>query len=185
MPLFGRGVSVELDAPELASLAADLRRASRADRRRLTQALAAAGESAARERITAGGPGPDGERWAPRHPLNPSRKPLLNREGGLNDSIEGRGNASTARWGSNLVYARIHQLGGVIKPRRRRMLRFEVGGIPARPYIGWGDRERREADVVIQPLGSTRRSPGARHDGHGSPRRHQRRARAGGRRRGR
>ena len=63
MPLFG-GVTVELDAPELASLAADLRRASRADRRRLTQALAAAGESAARERITAGGPGPDGERLA-------------------------------------------------------------------------------------------------------------------------
>ena len=156
-PLFG-GVSVELDAPELAGLAADLRRASRADRRRLTQALAAAGESAARERITAGGPGPDGERWAPRHPLNPSRKRLLNRQGGLNDSIEGRGSTSTASWGSNLVYARIHQLGGVIKPRRRRMLRFELGNrvvfarqvtIPARPYIGWGDPERREADVVV------------------------------------
>ena len=153
-----QGVSVELDAPELAGLADDLRRASRADRRRLTQALAAAGESAARERITAGGPGPDGERWPPRHPLNPSRKPLLNREGGLNDSIEGRGDASTASWGSNLVYARIHQLGGVIRPRRRRRLRFELGNrtvfarqvtIPPRPYIGWGDPERREATAVI------------------------------------
>ena len=153
-----RGVTVELDAPELESLAHDLRRASQANRDRLMKGLAAAGESAARARVTRGGPGPEGERWPPRHPLNPSRKRLLNREGGLHDSIEGGGDASTAHWGSNLVYSRIHQLGGVVRPRRARMLRFELGDkaffarrvtIPPRPYIGWGAAERREAARVI------------------------------------
>ena len=149
---------VELDAPELASLAQDLRRASRADRERLVEALAAVGESTSRQRLTAGGPGPDGAPWPARHPLNPSRKRLLNREGGLNDSIEGRGHGLTAQWGSNLEYARIHQLGGVIRPRRARMLRFELGDktifarrvtIPPRPYIGWGTLERTAAARVI------------------------------------
>ena len=152
-------MTVELDAPELASLAEDLRRASQASRQRLLQGLAAAGESATRGRITAGGPGPEGERWPARHPLSPSRKPLLNREGHLHDSIESGADASTARWGSDrLAYARIHQLGGVIRPRRRRMLRFDAGRravfarqvtIPARPYLGWGEMERREAARVI------------------------------------
>ena len=149
---------VELDALELASLAEDLRRAARTGRERLMEGLAAVGESASRARVTAGGPGPAGERWRPRHPLNPSRKRLLNREGALHDSIEGGADASTAHWGSNLVYARIHQMGGVIRPRRSRMLRFELGDktifarrvtIPPRPYIGWGAAERREAARVV------------------------------------
>jgi phage gpG-like protein len=47
--------------------------------------------------------------------------------------------------GSNLKYARIHQLGGVITPKNRRFLRFPIGGgnfvfakkvvMPARPFL--------------------------------------------------
>ena len=57
------------------------------------------------------------------------------------------------------MYARIHQLGGTVLPRRRRALRFEAGGapifarrvvIPARPYLGWGGDEEREADRVVR-----------------------------------
>lgn len=153
------GVAVELGTPELAALAQHLRRASRADRRRLMAGLAAAGESAARGRVTAGGPDPDGRPWRPRHPLSTSRRPLLNREGGLHDSIEADSSESAARWGTNLVYARIHQLGGVVLPRRRKVLAFLRGEnpifarravIPARPFLGWGAAERREAAAVVE-----------------------------------
>ncbi len=46
--------------------------------------------------------------------------------------------------GSNVVYARIHEKGGVIRPVRSQYLRFQVNGrwvttkevrIPARPYV--------------------------------------------------
>ena len=156
------GVTVELEAPELAALAGDLRRASEGGRRQLARALAAAGESAARGRITRGGPDPDGRPWPRRHPLSRSRKPLLNRDGHLHDSLSSGASVdgSTAHWGTDrLVYARIHQLGGVVRPRRRRMLRFESGGrpvfarrvvIPARPYLGWGEGEKREASRVVR-----------------------------------
>ena len=165
------GVTLELDASELGVLAADLRRAARADRRRLMAGLAAVGESATRARLTAGGPDPDGRPWPPRHPLSRGRHPLLSHRGGLHDSIEADADESTARWGSNLVYARIHQMGGVVTPRRGGVLAFAGGRdpifrtravIPARPYVGWGGEERREAAAVVerwldQALGGGRR----------------------------
>lgn len=153
------GVRVELDAGEVDGLAAALRRASRASRRTLLEGLAAVGEAGARSRIAEGGPGPEGETWQPRHPLDPSQQPLLNRAGHLGDSITARATASQAHWGSNRIYARIHQLGGVIRPKTARALRFQLGDqtivarsvtIPARPYLGWGRYERREAGVVIR-----------------------------------
>ena len=50
---------------------------------------------------------------------------------------------STVSVGSDRIYARIHQLGGVIRPKGKKALKFTVGGktlfrkkvtIPARPY---------------------------------------------------
>lgn len=76
-----------------------------------------------------------------------------NRTGALEGSIAIAGYAAPGRagepvrgvWGSRDVrYALIHELGGVIRPRRARALVFEVGGrtvavrsvtIPARPYL--------------------------------------------------
>jgi phage gpG-like protein len=53
--------------------------------------------------------------------------------------------ASLVRVGSNLKYARLHQLGGTIVPKNRKFLRFPIGGgqfmfakkvtMPARPYL--------------------------------------------------
>ena len=152
-------MAIELEAPELTALAQDLRRASRANRRRLMEGLATVGEAGARARITEGGPGPQGEKWPPRHRLYRGRGPLLNRDGHLADSITADATATTASWGSRRVYARIHQLGGVIRPRTARVLRFMLGDteifarkvtMPARPYLGWGGYERREAETVVR-----------------------------------
>ena len=150
------GVAVVMDAPDLRALGVDIRRASSRHRRLLTAALATVGESATRERIHAGGPAPDGTKWAPRQ--TPSSKPVLVRRGHLARSIRPASTPSTAEWGSRLIYARVHQLGATIRPTSKKMLRFIVGRkavfakavtIPARPYLGWGDLERAEADDVI------------------------------------
>lgn len=151
------GVSVEFDSDALRRLGADIRRAGRSERRRLTAALAAVGEGGARERIHAGGPSPDGAAWQKRR--SHSTKPLLVQSGHLARSITSTSTANMAEWGSRRVYARIHQLGGQVRPRRAQALRFMVGGkavfarkvfIPARPYLGWGPAEREQADMVVE-----------------------------------
>ena len=153
------GVTIAVDAREIARLGRALRQAARASLGPLTAGLAAAGESATRERISQGGPGPEGEAWDPRHPLDPSEKPLLSKDGSLVESLVSTARRHQARWGSNLVYARIHQLGGTIRPRRAKALHFRLGDtpvfaqqvtIPARPYLGWGDAEEQDAAAVIE-----------------------------------
>jgi len=53
------------------------------------------------------------------------------------------------------VYARIHQLGGIIRPRAKKALSF--GGrilaqvvMPARPYLGYGVFEARHTLAILQ-----------------------------------
>ena len=153
------GVRIEIDDATVRDLARRLSQASRSDRRRLTAALADVGGAVTRARIGAGGPDPDGTPWTARRPGAESAQPILNRGGYLAESITASSSAGQARWGSRKIYARIHQLGGVIRPRRARALRFMLGDavvfarrvtIPARPYLGWGATEREEAAVVIR-----------------------------------
>lgn len=107
--------------------------------------------------------GPDGRAWVPRKPIfiirggtiETATHPLLNKTGGLRDSIVWQEASGGVEISSNLPYAAIHQFGGatkphVIKPRLRGVLRFAAGGtirfagavnhpgsvIPARPFLG-------------------------------------------------
>ena len=124
------GVTIAVDAREIAQIGRALRQTARASLGPLTAGLAAVGESATRARLSQGGPGPAGEPWDTRHPADPSAKPLLTREGGLVDSLVSTARRHQATWGSNLVYARIHQLGGTIRPRRAKALHFRLGDTP-------------------------------------------------------
>lgn len=104
---------------------------------------------------------PHGVRWDSYAPLNPiyaSSKQgsgiLLGRGGmanGLAGSIISAVEGNTLVWGSKKVYSRIHQLGGIIQPKNKRWLSFEMGGalwhldsveIPARPYLGFTNEDR-------------------------------------------
>ncbi|MBI1321335.1 MAG: phage virion morphogenesis protein [Candidatus Hydrogenedens sp.] len=60
--------------------------------------------------------------------------------------------------GSNLVYGRIHQLGGTVVPKTARALAFRAGGklilikksvIPARPWLGFGPEETRAVEATV------------------------------------
>jgi len=77
----------------------------------------------------------------------------LTQDGHLAGSLSSRATSNAATWGVNRVYAKIHQFGGVIKPKNKKALRFSVAGggfvtakkvtMPARPFMGIskGDRE--------------------------------------------
>ncbi|MCP1270908.1 phage virion morphogenesis protein [Acetobacter cerevisiae] len=104
---------------------------------------------------------PHGKRWDSYAPLNPIYATtkvgsgiLMGRGGmgsGLAGSITSAVEGNTLVWGSKKIYSRIHQLGGIIQPKNKRWLSFEMGGalwhvdsveIPARPYLGFTDQDR-------------------------------------------
>lgn len=128
--------------------------------RGVLEAVSAQVIKSTRRRMEAG-TDPRGVRWdsyAPLNPLYASEKVgpgILRGAGyttsGLYRSITSYVDGNRLVWGSNLVYARIHQLGGVIRPKNARALVFWMGGqkfergsvtIPARPYLGFTDEDR-------------------------------------------
>lgn len=107
--------------------------------------------------------GPDGSSWKPTRKIGGT---TLIASGLLLRSISVRQlvDASVA-WGSNRVYAAIHQFGGTIKPVNGKHLKFRVGGnggwvsvksvtIPARPYLGINTADLAEfAAIALRHVG--------------------------------
>lgn len=106
---------------------------------------------------------PRGVRWDSYAPLNPyyasSKKGpgILIASRQLQESLIWRSQGNVLVWGSNKIYSRIHQLGGIIQPKNKRQLSFTMGWdsdgkprwwhvdsveIPARPYLGFTDQDR-------------------------------------------
>lgn len=113
------------------------------------------------------GEDPNGKRWDSYAPLNPIYATtkvgsgiLMGRGGmgsGLAGSITSAVEGNTLVWGSKKVYSRIHQMGGVIRPKDAPQLSFKMGLnddgsprwwhrgsvlIPARPYLGFTEQDR-------------------------------------------
>lgn len=100
------------------------------------------------------GKDPDGTPWAP---VDRRGKPLTD-TGRLRDSIEYAVAGDTILVGSNLVYALIHQMGGEITPKNKKVLAFKVGDktviakkvtIKARPYLGISKEDLEEIQATI------------------------------------
>lgn len=156
------GITVDAAAP-VAALEAARDRA--ADLRPALRTIGRLGVSQTVRRFQ-GGVDPSGKKWAKGRKAGGQTliaKGLLLRS---NHASEPEDNA--VEWGSNLRYARIHQLGGTIIPKTPGgRLTFKVGGgwisvkkvtIPARPYLGVNDENARAfGEVLIQhitgPLG--------------------------------
>lgn len=97
------------------------------------------------------GVSPEGEAWAPvKNPRKDSKgqprkgaaKPLVD-TGRLRNSISFSASAFDVHVGSNVVYARIHQLGGQAG-RGRKVT------IPARPYLGLSEEDQEEIAALVQ-----------------------------------
>lgn len=98
---------------------------------------------------------PEGEAWAP------TRRggKILSDTKRLERSIDSAVTLDSVMVGSNLVYARIHQKGGTIKPKNKKALRFPGSDgqdvfvkevtIPKRAYLGINDDDLEEVAAFV------------------------------------
>ncbi len=103
--------------------------------------------------------GPDGQSWKKSHRARTEGGKTLRKSGRLVQSLSHEATASMAAWGSNVVYAGIHQFGGVIRPKNAKALAFKIGNqliltqkvtMPARPYLGINAADRTEIPLIVK-----------------------------------
>lgn len=97
---------------------------------------------------------PEGNAWTPLSPAYAAIKRgpgILRASLMLQRSITFEAGPGFVMWGSNRIYAAIHQFGGTIVPKSAKALVFKLSTgivrvqsvtIPARPYLGFGEAER-------------------------------------------
>ncbi|MBP5857291.1 phage virion morphogenesis protein [Marivibrio halodurans] len=100
--------------------------------------------------------GPDGTPWQKSARAEADGGKTLTHYGHLRGSLTHLFGPDSTEWGSNLIYAAIHQEGGTITASSADALRFQLpdGGfatvqsvtMPARPYLGLDDGD--EADIL-------------------------------------
>ena len=113
------------------------------------------------------GVGPDGQPWLPSRRVTEGGKRddgtwknrTLAKSGHLKGSLTHAVSGDQVAWGTNVIYAAIHQFGGEIVARIKSALRFFVPGdgevfarkvrIPARPYLGANDDDLDEIGAIL------------------------------------
>lgn len=121
--------------------------------RPIWDAIGQYGESSTRLRFK-NQAGPDGQRWKPSRRAQQSGGQTLVMKARLLRSITHRADNTGTSWGTNAIYAGIHQFGGTIKAKGGGALRFRTPGgsfvsvkkvtMPARPFIGVNAEDGRE-----------------------------------------
>ena len=150
------GISIHVDLAEFdREIVSRLQALAELDTAEALDVLGQTGVSQTQQRISVEKTAPDGTAWKP----NFSGTSILFLEGELNRSIVHEVESETeVSWGSNRVYAAIHQLGGKIVPKNKRALQFKRGGkkitvrsvtIPARPYLGFSDANKTELVAIL------------------------------------
>lgn len=127
------------------------------DRRPMMDQIGAYGVLSTQERFESG-TSPEGTKWQKSQRAKSQGGQTLVNKGHLLQSVTHRATGSSAEWGSNRIYAGIHQLGGVIRPVQAKALAFRVNGrfvtarqvkIPARPYLGVNEGDRNEIGAIV------------------------------------
>ena len=143
------GVSVRIDLSGLSKLSKVAENLDRKlkDRRALNLALATTLRDCTRKRFETKKT-PEGKEWT---------SPLV-KSGDLRNKLLIDADDRIAKVGSNLVYAAIHQFGGIIRAKKGKVLRFTIGGetffrpkvtIKANPYLGISEKDEEAlADTV-------------------------------------
>jgi phage virion morphogenesis protein len=119
----------------------------------LMKRIAAVLEGSTRRRFRSG-LAPDGKAWKKSARVLEKGGSTLFEHGHLEGSITADADDTHAEVGTNIIYGRIHQLGGVIKAKGGGFLKFNIPGIgwrmvrkvtiPARPYLGVSNDDRTE-----------------------------------------
>lgn len=97
--------------------------------------------------------------WEPSQRAQSEGGKTLENKGLLRDSIDYMTTPDSVMVGSNVAYARIHQMGGTITPKKGKYLKFKGKGgkdvfvkkvtIPARPYLGVSEEDKEEVQALI------------------------------------
>jgi len=121
--------------------------------------IASYGESSTRERFSTQ-KSPDGQRWKPSLRAQLRGGKTLTKDTHLGDSITPSTDGNRAQWGSNRIYAAIHQFGGTITPKNSSALRFQIPGLgwitrksvtlPARPFLGISSDDLDEIMTMVR-----------------------------------
>lgn len=154
----GNGISITVDASDLARIDALVSRLSAFDASELMTGVAALGESQTRRRIQEEKTAPDGSAW----PANREGTPILLRSGEhLLGTVAFTASGAEAEWGSSWQHAHVHQNGMVITPKNGPQLSFMLGGklvhakkvtIPARPFVGISADNAEEIQHLISDV---------------------------------
>ena len=133
-------MSTELSL-NLSSLNERLEKLARVNLGELSSLVAAEGESQTRRRLSIEKKAPDGSSWSAWTDSYAKKRhgghSLLEREGGLIDSITSDSRDSEAIWGSNLVYAAAQNFG------------YENNNLPAREFLGLSEENTQDMLALI------------------------------------
>ena len=136
---------------------------SEIDRRSINAALAEGVRESTLERFRQS-KAPDGRRWRTSIRAAQEGGRTLIQTAQLRSSIHSRADASGFAVGTNVKHAATHQFGEpgrTIRARRKKSLRFQVGGkwiskkqvritIPARPFLGLSDEDMQEMKATVE-----------------------------------
>lgn len=101
---------------------------------------------------------PSGKKWKKSRRALEENGQTLSDTGNLKNNISYAVKGKSVMVGTNVHYARIHQFGGIIKPKTKKTLAFGRGGkkilakqviMPARPFIGISKEDKDEARHII------------------------------------
>lgn len=102
---------------------------------------------------------PEGHKWPKSGRATISGGQTLTETGRLRDSVDYAATPTKVMVGTNAKYARIHQLGGTIKPKKAKALAFTLPSgkkvmaksvtMPARPFIGISKDDMKEVRETI------------------------------------
>lgn len=106
---------------------------------------------------------PTGKKWKKSKRALLEGGQTLNNSGNLKKNISYIVKKNTVHVGTNVVYARIHQFGGIIKPKSKKRLTFKTSNntfsstkevtIPDRPFIGISKDDQDEAwHLIVEHL---------------------------------
>lgn len=153
------GIVIESYSNGLEALGDGLRRMADLGQRPrpIWDAIGQYGESSTRLRFK-NQVGPDRKRWIPSIRARELGGQTLVQKARLLRSITHNADNSGTAWGTNVIYAGVHQFGAVIKAKTAGALRFRMPGghfvtvkkvtIPARPFIGVNAEDGREILAV-------------------------------------
>ncbi|MGB0747181.1 MAG: phage virion morphogenesis protein [Magnetospiraceae bacterium] len=119
--------------------------------------VASYGETSTRERFLTN-IGPDGKAWVPSHRARATGGKTLFQHGHLQDSLHSRSGRDFAEWGTNKIYARVHQFGAIIRAKAGGFLHFKGSKgwakvrsvtLPARPFLGLSAVDKEEIDFIF------------------------------------